>query len=115
MLYDPSEQETSSHNNLNCLRVKLSTKKDKRQNCRHVKLVSIYFKCSIASELLEGLICSRPINCACSQGSLPCTELFTCHGHDSCGNPHSLDTDQDGDNEESESEHQQIVETECIW
>ena len=63
-------------------------------------LVSVYFKGPMASELLEGLVCSCSssrctINSVCSQGSLPCTELCACHGHEHRGNSHSLDRDQD--------------------
>ena len=75
------------------------------------KLVPVYFKGPMASELLEGLICSCTSrsrctnNCSCSQNSLCCTELCTCHGSENCGNPHSvsdLDILRDDDEDDSQ-------------
>ena len=68
------------------------------------------FKGSMASELLEGLICSCTRsrctnNCSCSQNSLCCTQLCTCHGNENCGNPHSvsdLDILRDDDMDDGE-------------
>ena len=72
------------------------------------KLVPVYFKGPMASELLEGLICSCTShctnNCSCSHNSLCGTELCTCHGNENCGNPHSvgdLDILRDDDEDDS--------------
>jgi len=66
--------------------------------------------CPMASELLEGIICSCTTrirctnNCSCSQNSLCSTELCTCHGNENCENPHSVsDLDILHDDDEDDS------------
>ena len=62
-----------------------------------VGLKPLYFQGPMASELLNGLICTckrgemcTSLNtCSCSQKALPCIELCSCKGAESCCNAYT--------------------------